>query len=153
VAYGNERRIPWVLHAYHIRGVIALYRDRRSEALECMRGAVDLETPSAWSGVTYAWLFWALAHSGDRDALLHLNRHRPALPSPGKPNLFGAWASLAVVVEGLAWLGEREEVARLDVYAEALVATGVACYGPVLFRTVAGTTAAARGDWGRAQAD
>jgi hypothetical protein len=32
------------------------------------------------------------------------------------------------------------------------VATGVTCYGSALFRSAAGTTAAACGDWGRAQA-
>jgi hypothetical protein len=152
IAYGTERRIPWVFHSYHLRGVIAIYRNRTAEALESMQRAVDLETPSAWSGLGHAWLFWALAHSGDPEALAFLRLHPPPLPTFGKQSFYTAWASLAVVVEGLAWLGERGELARLDSHAEALVATGARCFSSVLFRTVAGMTAAASGDWSRAQA-
>ena len=152
IEYGRTRHIPWVAYSYLSIGTIALYQGRGSEALQHFRTAVDIEPPTFFHGSCHATLFWALAHERDPGALPFLRQHAPSLPIPGRANRAGAWYSLPLVVEGLAWLGQREAVASLQPRTEALVETGFLNRGFSLFRICAGIAAAAAREWPCAEA-
>jgi tetratricopeptide (TPR) repeat protein/predicted Ser/Thr protein kinase len=152
IEYARTWHIPWVAYSHLTNGVLALYQGRQEEALQQIRTAVDIEPPATYmNGYASTTLFWALAHQADPGALDFLRRNPPPLPNPGRPNRMGAWVSLPLVIEGLAWLGRREEVAGLGPRAEALVETAIYCRGFSLSRIYAGITAAAARDWARAE--
>ncbi len=113
IEYGRTRHVRWAAYSQQFIGTIALYQGRGSEALQHIRTAIDNEPATFLHGSCHATLFWALAHERDPGALPFLRQNPPPLPIPGKPNRMGAWLSLPPVVEGLAWLGQREEVASL----------------------------------------
>jgi hypothetical protein len=103
-------------------------------------------------GQLSAAFFWTLAAQGDPGARAALGAARVHLPEPDRPLSLGACGSLPFVVEGLAVLGWREEVAALQPHAEHVVANGPLCvYSQHLFRTSAGIAAAAAGNWSRAE--
>jgi tetratricopeptide (TPR) repeat protein/predicted Ser/Thr protein kinase len=151
IEYGRTRHIFWVASSYLVSGMIALYLGQEEEALRQIRTAVDVEPAGHVSGSASAALFWALAHQADPGALDVLRRSPPPLPAPGRPNRTGTWFSLPLVIEGLAWLGRREEVASLHPRAEALVETVVCVSGSRLTRMHAGITATGARQWPRAE--
>jgi tetratricopeptide (TPR) repeat protein len=150
--YGRALELPWAAYTDDALGVIALYQDRGAEALQHIRTAVDSEPASSLHGRCRAALFWALAHVGDAGALPFLRQNPPPLPVLGRANRFGVWFSLPLVVEGLAWLGQSEEVASLHPAMEVLVETGVVAFNLGHVRTCAGIAAAAARDWPCAEA-
>jgi tetratricopeptide (TPR) repeat protein len=150
--YGHARDLPWAVYSDDLLGVIALYQGRGGEGLQHIRRAVEAEPASFMHGRCRAALFWALAHERDAAALRFLRQNPPPLPVPGRSNRLGAWFSLPHVVEGLAWLGERDEVASLHPAMEALAETGVQVLNFSLIRICAGIAAAAVRDWPRAEA-
>ena len=69
-----------------------------------------------------------------------------------QPNHIGAWVALERSVTGLAWLGQKEEVAALRPVSEELVLTGIWAFSYLSpFRTAAGIAAACAGDWSAAE--
>jgi hypothetical protein len=70
-------------------------------------------------------------------------RSLPLLAGSRAPFVDGRLRMSGFTVEGLAWLGRREELAALQPNAEHVVAAGPLCvYGQLLFRTSAGIAAA-----------
>jgi hypothetical protein len=99
-----------------------------------------------------ACAIWMAACEGDTEAALAaLARGAPRLPDPDRPNALGTWETLPYVVETLALLGRREELASLRPRTEAAVRTGAMAIAMHLPRIGAGITAAAECDWPAAQ--
>lgn len=99
-------------------------------------------------------LFRRLAYSGDRSAAFAiLEKNRALLPVSGRENVRGSWWMLALVIEGLAMMGERAQVAQLYPLALELLETGAVALWPILrfAQTVAGIAASAAGKWEAAE--
>jgi tetratricopeptide (TPR) repeat protein len=113
-----------------------------------------LEVESSILGSGAGTLFRQMAYSGDRAALAILDEKREWLPRSGRPNTGGSWSMLALVIEGLAMLGENSRAAQLYPLACELVDTGAVVLWSI-FRfpqTIAGIAAAAARQWEAAEA-
>jgi hypothetical protein len=95
-----------------------------------------------------------MAYAGDRSgALAMLNAKRAWLPRCSRPNIFGSWWMLALVVEGLFVMGDRSQSRELYPLARQLLDTGAVVLWPI-FRfthTVAGMAATAAHQWEAAE--
>jgi tetratricopeptide (TPR) repeat protein len=142
----------WHFLDHIVLGAIAQYRGNFDEALVWVRRGIEKEPPSYQSGHLSGMLFWILPTKGDREAEATLSAARVHLPVPGSPLSLGACGCLALVIEGLAFLGRFEDAAALKSSAEHVVANGPLCvYSQHLFRTSAGIAAACARDWIRAE--
>jgi hypothetical protein len=95
-----------------------------------------------------------MAYAGDRDsAFALLDEKRTSLPVSGQPNTRGSWLMLALVIEGLAMLGERSQAAELYPLMGELLDIGAVALWPVLRLTqsIAGVAAAAADQWKEAE--
>ena len=145
--------MPWISVMYTYLGLAHFWRGRWDQALESFREAARLEPPGMLAGHDWAGLFVCQAYMGDKDAALAaLEERREGLPRPGRANSAGAWAMLFGAVEGLAVLGEREEAAKLYPLVLEAVNSGALVYWPRrLYQSLAGTAAAAGGQWEQAE--
>ena len=99
-------------------------------------------------------LFRQMAYAGDRvGALAVLQQNRRWLPVSGGQNLRGSWWMLALVIEGLAMLGEHSQAGELYPLVLELLDTGGISLWPVsrLTQTSAGIAAAAAHNWKAAE--
>ena len=109
------------------------------------------------AGIDWAGLFLFKAYASERHAALAmLEDRRHNLPRSGRANTWGAWAMLLAFVEGLAILGERDEVAHLypltlDAIATSVLAPWVGGGGCRLLQSVAGIAAACGAQWEKAE--
>jgi tetratricopeptide (TPR) repeat protein len=135
-----------------IVGMVLWYQGHLDEALAYFRAGRKIEPVSFESGQLSGALYLTLAMMGNEQASAALADARQYLPQVGKPLYLGACGCLALVVEGLAISGMRDEAAALSKQAEYVVANGPWCvYSQHLFRTSAGIAAAAGADWERAE--
>jgi class 3 adenylate cyclase/tetratricopeptide (TPR) repeat protein len=151
---GRSVGIAWVSTSYTTLGLVHFWRGRWQEALEQFQEAAKLEPPGFWAGGDWGHLFLCNAYAGDKDAApAMLEERRDNLPRPGQPNTLGAWQMLLGVVEGLAVLGEREEVAKLYPLVLEAIDTGfLMTWNNFKFlQTVAGIGAAAGRQWDEAE--
>lgn len=133
-------------------GNLAHYRGRLEDAANWFRHGMEIDPHTAWTGLLEGGLFWTLAAKGDPSAEGALARAYPLLPEPGRPLSMGACGCLALLVEGLAWLGRQEEAGALLPRAEHVVANGPLCTsGQHLFRTSAGIAATCARGWSLAE--
>lgn len=136
-----------VAYARTSSAVAALWRGEwaraRKLALEGARGAGPF-----WRGPQSGVLLLVLAMRGEDEAVhARLDGIAGDLPSPGRPNLIGAWGLVSLAGEALALLGERERAAELYPLVAEGLATG-AIMRQLDFRLmegVAGAAAAAAG--------
>jgi class 3 adenylate cyclase/tetratricopeptide (TPR) repeat protein len=145
---------PWISFSYTFFGLAHFWRGRRQEMLESFQEAVRLEPPGPTAGVDWAYLFLGRAYAGDKDATLAmLDEQRDNLPRAGEANTCGAWTMLSGVVEGLAVLGEQGEAAKLYPLVLEAIDTGavIRWLCDRLLQTVAGISAAAGGQWDKAE--
>jgi tetratricopeptide (TPR) repeat protein len=132
--------------------LILCCRGDLDQAIEYFRSARDRERPSFHTGILSGALFQALAMKGDPEMENALAEVRLDLPVAGGPLCIGSCDCLALVLEGLAVLGRREEAAALDTVAEHVAAKGAVCvWSQNLMRTSAGIAAAAACRWERAE--
>ena len=99
-------------------------------------------------------LFRQLAYAGDRDgALAILDQKRTWLPHSGRHNIRSSWFMLALVIEGLAMLGEQGQATELYPLVSDLLETGAVALWPIhrFTRTIAGIAAAAARQWEAAE--
>jgi serine/threonine protein kinase/tetratricopeptide (TPR) repeat protein len=149
---GASISVGWGYMDHLILGIIAYYRGQLDEAVQSLRRGLAIEQVSYNSGEFSGALFLLLAAQEDPDAAATLTAARVHLPALGQPLSLGSCGCLALVLEGLAILGRREEAAELEAQAENVVAHGPVCvYGQHLFRTSAGIAAAAARNWARAE--
>lgn len=99
-------------------------------------------------------LFQQLAYARDRGGALEILRENRAwLPVRGRYNTIGSWWMLALVIEGLAMLGEQSQAGQLYPLARELVDTGAVVLFPFcrFTQTIAGIAAAAARHWEAAE--
>jgi tetratricopeptide (TPR) repeat protein/uncharacterized membrane protein len=112
------------------------------------------EPESHTEGVGTGTLFRQLAYAGDRDgAFAILDQKRTWLPHSGQHNTRGSWFMLALVIEGLAMLGEQAQAAELYPLVGDLLETGAVVLWPIhrFTRTIAGIAAAEARQWEAAE--
>jgi tetratricopeptide (TPR) repeat protein len=112
------------------------------------------EPESHTEGVGTGTLFRQLAYAGDRDgAFAILDQKRTWLPHSGQHNTSGSWFMLALVIEGLAMLGEQAQAAELYPLVSDLLETGAVVLWPIhrFTRTIAGIAAAEARQWEAAE--
>jgi class 3 adenylate cyclase/tetratricopeptide (TPR) repeat protein len=146
--------MPWISHSCSYLGLAHFCRGHWQKALEHFQEAVKLESPSPFAGSDWVLLFLWKAYSGHKDeALAMLDERMSDLPRSGQANTLGTWTILFGVVEGLAFLGERDEAAKLYPLVLEAIDTGARArlwtWG--LLQTVAGMAAAAGGQWDKAE--
>jgi tetratricopeptide (TPR) repeat protein len=134
--------------------LVDFFRGNWTSALLHAQASRRPELESAVEGYGLGTLFRQLAYGGDRDgALAILDEKRARLPRSGQPNTAGSWLMLALVIEGLAMLGEQSRAAQHYPLARELIGTGVVVLWPI-FRfthTIAGVAAAAARQWDAAE--
>jgi tetratricopeptide (TPR) repeat protein len=134
--------------------IIEFFRGNWADALSHARAACRPEPGSSVEGFGVGTLFRQMAYAGDRDsAFALLDEKRTSLPVSGQPNTRGSWLMLALVIEGLAMLGERSQAAELYPLMGELLDIGAVALWPVLRLTqsIAGVAAAAAGQWKEAE--
>jgi tetratricopeptide (TPR) repeat protein len=134
--------------------LIEFFRGNWADALSHARAACRPEPGSSVEGFGVGTLFRQMAYAGDRDsAFALLDEKRTSLPVSGQPNTRGSWLMLALVIEGLAMLGERSQAAELYPLMGELLDIGAVALWPVLRLTqsIAGVAAAAAGQWKEAE--
>jgi tetratricopeptide (TPR) repeat protein len=148
-----ERRanVPWVAYSYVYLGFLDLWRGRFQEAIANFEQALRLEQPGLLVGVARSALFLGKAYAGERqDAERQLKEI--ALPRRTEVSSYGKWWSLPCVVEGLAVLDDRKRAAEIyPLVLEAIGLGSVVGYTFHLFQKVAGISAAAGGQWQKAE--
>lgn len=133
-------------------GSVAWVRGDLDHAIRYLRAAWEKETRSFHSGTLSGALFLALAMKGDPGVDAALTNARRDLPVTGGPLSVGRCDCVACVLEGLAVLGRREEIAALETLAEYVVERGPMCvWSQNLLQASAGIAAAAAGHWERAE--
>jgi tetratricopeptide (TPR) repeat protein len=146
--------MPWISHSYTWRGLFDFWRGTWRDAKSSFQTAVECEAPGVWAGADWAHLFLHTAYLGETKAALAMLQDKvDMLPRPDQANTVGAWTMLYAVVEGLAILGERAEVAKLYPLVLQQIADGpvVRIFGYGLIQTVAGIAAAAAEEWDKAE--
>jgi hypothetical protein len=132
------------------RGRLAFLRGNMSEAERWFQDSREPQTH--FFGAKEASLFALQAELNDDRAWNSWTERRWNLPRVGQLNPSGDWYALERSVVGLASLGRKEEVAALRPLTEDLIRTGVWLSRSMFpFRTAAGISAAAAGDWAAAE--
>ena len=145
--------VAWVSGSYSFRGAARFWRGRWEQALEDIQEADSLEPDDFSAGNALGALFSAMAHIGSRGAALTmLKEKRSGLPRLGRTNTQGSWEMLAGVIEGLAVLGERRELATLYPVILELrdMGTIIASFRFRLISALAGMAAACGQRWDEA---
>jgi hypothetical protein len=149
--FGEAHEILWNFCVDNLRGQVAFLRGNFAEAERWFRHCPE-KVKTFLSGWTDSCLFAALAETNDGRAWKAWTDRRWKSPLIGQPNHIGAWLALERSVMGLAWLGQKDEVAALRPVSEELVLTGIWAFSYLSpFRTTAGIAAACAGDWSAAE--
>ena len=116
--------------------------------------ATEVESPGFWRQVPPAYLFLFRSYAGQRhEALAMFDSMRAQLPQPGRPNHWGAWATLFTAIEGLLHLGDKERVAAMYPLLLEVMEKGV-LWRPLdtrFLETLAGMAAGAGRQWDAAE--
>ena len=134
--------------------LLEFFRGNWTGALLHAQASYGFEPESYDKGVGIGTLFRQLAYAGDRDgAFAILDQKRTWLPHSGQHNTRGSWFMLALVIEGLAVLGERGQATELYPLVSDLLETGAVALWPIhrFTHTIAGIAAAAAHDWETAE--
>ena len=129
-------------------------RGNWTDALLHAQASCQLELEGSVRGYGTGMLFRQLAYAGDRDgALAILDQKRTWLPHSGRHNIRSSWFMLALVIEGLAMLGEQGQATELYPLVSDLLETGAVALWPIhrFTRTIAGIAAAAARQWEAAE--
>jgi tetratricopeptide (TPR) repeat protein len=134
--------------------LVDFFQGNWDSALFHAQESFRLEVQSSILGSGVGTLFRQMAYAGDRaGALAILDEKREWMPRSGQANTSGSWSMLALVIEGLAVLGEHCQAGQLYPLARELVDTGAVVLWPV-FRfthTIAGIAAASARQWKAAE--
>jgi tetratricopeptide (TPR) repeat protein len=125
-----------------------------TNALSHARASCGSEPELSIQGVGVGTLFRHMAYAGDRNgALAILREKRTWLPPGGQPSIRGSWLMLALVIEGLAILGEQSQAGQLYPRVRELVGTGAVALWPIyrFTHTIAGIAAGAAREWKSAE--
>jgi hypothetical protein len=129
---------------------VDFFRGNWAGALLLAQASCEHEVGSAADGTGSGTLFRYMAYAGERDSALSILDERRALISRSdRPNPFGSWSMLALVIEGLVILGERSQAGELFQLARQLIDTGAVALWPIsrFTQTIAGIAASAAHQW------
>jgi tetratricopeptide (TPR) repeat protein len=152
---GREARFPYWQALFEVQLSLAeSFRGDWASALSHAQAACRPEAGSSIEGFGAGTLFRHMAYASDRrGAFAILDEKRAWLPISGRPNTRGSWLMLALVIEGLAMLGERLRVEELYPLVAELLDTGALVLWPIFRFThmIAGVAAAAARQWQAAE--
>jgi tetratricopeptide (TPR) repeat protein len=157
VSKPDQRTLPFALYEVLQEldlGLIDFFRGEWASALTHAQALRRPEVGIPVEGLGVGMLFRQLAYAGERaSAFAILDESRGRLPLKGRPNTRGSWLMLALVIEGLVILGERSQAGQLYPLVVELVGTGAVALWPIsrFTQTIAGTAAAAAGQWDAAE--
>jgi tetratricopeptide (TPR) repeat protein len=151
---GRAAQSPWVYFPDLTRGVSAVHRGRTDDGLRLIREVVAFEPDTYWTFVCRTYLFRILASVAPDDAAAYRAATRFQVPEPGKLNPQGTWSGLSPLIEGLALLDCRREVAALQPAAEDALGRGLVVMGAwaTSLRTAAAIASACAERWDAASA-
>jgi tetratricopeptide (TPR) repeat protein len=136
------------------QSLVDFFRGDWTSALARAQACVGPEPGSSIEGYGVGTLFRQMAYTGDRDgALAILDEKRTWLPLSGRPNTRGSWLMLALVIEGLAMLGEHSQAGQFYPLICELLGTGAIVLLPIcrFTQTIAGIAAASARQWAAAE--
>jgi predicted ATPase len=154
---GQKPAFPFLLAMSEVNlSLLNFFRGDWSSALRHAQAScgnwgslADLSGPEARTsidGFGAGVVFRQMAYLGERaGASKILEENRKLLPVSGQPNVRGSWLLLALVVEGLAMMGERQAASELYPLTRELVDTGAVMLWPIsrFSQTIAGIAASA----------
>jgi tetratricopeptide (TPR) repeat protein len=145
-------RSPWVSQSYAWIASILILRGDLEGSLRHADAAIDLEPPSAWTGLAWSRKFLASAWAGDLETCRTLlSEQRGLLPQAGEAATMGRTTMLFAAAQGCVVAGLADEAATLyPLVAERVDVLPVGPFDLVLAQRIAGMTAAA-GQWNQAQ--
>ena len=155
--FKTDPRVPfgfWDVFGGAQLSFIDFLRGNWTSALLHAEASGQLEAQTSTRGLGVGTLFRQLAYAGDRSgALALLDEKREWLPRSGQPNPLGSWAMLALVIEGLAIIGEHSQAAQLYPLASELTDTGTIALWPIFrfTQTIAGIAAGSARQWEAAE--
>jgi hypothetical protein len=152
LSFGETHGLPWAYHTRMLKSFHQFCTADPSAAVSALRAVAAAEPPTSWAQTSRAILFFALAHlSPDEARRTHLAM--PAtLPAPDGVNALGTWANLGWTILGLDALGDHDAMAALDrLSKDSEVHTDMTVPGLVPLPLTSAMTAAAVGDWARAE--
>jgi tetratricopeptide (TPR) repeat protein len=144
----------WDVFSEEQLSLVDFLRGNWTSALQHAQASFRLETETSNRGTGVGTFFRQMSYLDDHggaSALLH--EKRAWLPRSGRPNTFGSWWMLVLVVEGLFMLGEKSEAGPLYPLVRELVDTGAVVIWPIFrfTQTIAGIAAAAARRWEAAE--
>jgi tetratricopeptide (TPR) repeat protein len=151
---GREEAGFWEAVFSAQQSLLEFFRGNWTGALLHAQASCGFEPESYDKGVGIGMLFRQLAYAGDRDgAFAILDQKRTWLPHSGQHNTRGSWFMFALVIEGLAMLGERGQATALYPLVSDLLETGAVALWPIhrFTRTIAGIAASAARQWEAAE--
>jgi tetratricopeptide (TPR) repeat protein len=134
--------------------LVDFFRGNWAGALLLARASCQHEVGSAADGTGSGTLFRYMAYAGDRDSALSiLDERRALIPRSDRPNPFGSWSMLSLVIEGLVILGERSQAGERYPLARQLIDTGAVALWPIsrFTQTIAGLAASSAREWEAAE--
>ncbi|MDX1510930.1 MAG: hypothetical protein R3249_06265, partial [Nitriliruptorales bacterium] len=151
----TEQGFPWIVQAWAFQAHHAVLAGEWELADELARKAVASDVPGAFAGIGASAAAWVAAIRGDRGSVLRLHREflEPVLgvdvPFVGRRGLLNHLAL------ALAWIGDRETLARLQPGLQEVLATGDVIMPWITLpqRLGVALTTAAIGQWEQAHAD
>ena len=147
--FQSDPKVPsvfWDVFSEEQLSLVDFFRGNWAGALQHAQESYLLEAETSNRGTGVGTFFRQMAYSGDRaGALAILEEKRAWLPRSARPNTFGSWWMLALVIEGLFILGEKSEAEQLYPLVRELVDTGAVVLWPIFrfTQTIAGMAAAA----------
>jgi tetratricopeptide (TPR) repeat protein len=144
----------WDVFSEEQLSLIDFLRGNWTGALQHAQASYGLEAETSNRGTGVGTFFRQMAYVGDHaGASAILDEKRGWLPQTGRPNTFGSWWMLALVIEGLFVLGEKSEAGQLYPLVRELVDTGAVVMWPIFrfTQTVAGIAAAGARHWEAAE--
>jgi hypothetical protein len=153
----SEPKVPsffWDVFSEEQLSLVDFLRGDWASALQHAQASYGLEVETSNRGTGVGTFFRQMAYVGDRaGALAILDEKRAWLPRSGRPNTFGSWWMLALVVEGLFVLGEKSEAGQLYPLVRELIDTGAVVMWPIFrfTQTVAGIAASSARQWEAAE--
>lgn len=147
-------RSPWVSQSYAWIASVLILRGDLEGSLRNAEVAIDLEPPSAWTGIAWSRKFLARAWAGDLETCRTLlSEQRDVLPQAGEAATTGRTIMLFAAAQGCVIVGLADEAAALyPLVAERVDVLPVSPFDVVLAQRIAGMTAAAAGLWDGARA-
>ena len=153
-SYPKVPAIFWDVFSEEQLSLMDFLRGNWTSALQHAQASYRLEAETSNRGTGVGTFFRQMAYVGDRaGAFAILDEKRAWLPRSGRPNTFGSWWMLALVIEGLFVLGEKSEAGLLYPLVRELVDTGAVVLWPIFrfAQTIAGIAAAAACEWEAAE--